>query len=417
MSSLEAHNICSLSPAVWLLQTQPKILHPTRGYIPFQPRTYQTRLLAEWNTPARLILKSRQTGFSQAFAAEAYWAAIYQAPQRVLVVSRKEDSALEFLRYVREFADDDDLPEDNKQSLTFRNGSRIKVEAATKGAGRSFAASRVYLDEFAHAPWALDIYQAVRPTIATGGSITIFSSPNGRSNVFYSLWAGLLGVEEWRRYKVPWHENPEWDAEWEARERATLTHQQFATEYDCDFVGSGAARFQEEDIQVCWRQAVPPSKRSYPVLFADPAGQGKDSTAVQIWDLGTLPIRLVREERWASGPFERFYSLCADWRNEFKLNELHIDATGLGAPMVEELENRVGHGRVFPLVWTPRNKEEAMSALVRRVERHELSFDSEPLRTELLLNQRDDDGIPTDSVMAAAIMAYITAGRKRQTSI
>ena len=410
-------DICSWSPVTWLLQTAPPILHPTRGYTPFLPRQYQTQLLLNWEQPARLILKSRQTGFSQAFAAEAYWTAAYRPPQRILVVSRKEDAALEFLRYVREFAQADQLAEDAKTSLTFRNGSRIKVESATRGAGRSYAASRVYLDEFAHAPWALDIYQAVRPTIATGGTITIFSSPNGRSNIFYQLWAGLLGIEQWRRYRVPWNENPDWDAEWEQRERAAMTVAQFAQEYDCDFVASGAARFAEADVLACFRQPVPESLRHELILTADPAGAGKDSTAVQLWDVGTLPIRLVREERWARGPFERFYRVCTEWREQYKPTEIWVDATGLGSPMVEELSNRVGYGRVSPFVFTARSKEEAMAALVRRVERHELSFDSEPLRTELLLSQPDDHDLPTDSVMAAAIMAAQTAGRRRQTRI
>jgi hypothetical protein len=46
--------------------------------------------------------------------------------------------------------------------MGFANGSaRIKSIPANRSTGRGFAANRVYLDEFAYAEYADDIYQSV----------------------------------------------------------------------------------------------------------------------------------------------------------------------------------------------------------------------------------------------------------------
>lgn len=413
---------------IWLLATHPTILHPVDGPVPFTPRPYQKCLLWNWQERARLVVKSRQLGFSQAFAAEAYWKATHQGPRRILVVSRNLDAAMEFVGYVRGFAVQagDPLTEDNKTSLTWPNGSRLKAEAATRSAGRSFAASDVYLDEFAHAPWALAIWQAVAPTVATGGTITVFSSPKGRNNVFYRLWAGQMGREQWARYRIDWRALWGNDPQWEQRQRAQMTREQFAEEYGADFIESGGALFRADDIAACWQpvpstagdappQLQPQPNRDY-LLTIDPAGAGEDATVLQVWDV-TEPRRvLVQTERWTEGPFERTYQTARALAERYRLAgaaDVWIDQTGLGAPMVEELGRRLGFDPTG-FTFTRGTKEAALTALQLAIQQHALRFDDPQLRTELELYQRDDAGLVTDCVMAAALMAYACANRPGQ---
>lgn len=373
-------------------------------------------MLSDWHERLRLVNKSRQLGFSQTFAAEAYWKAKYRGPRRILCVSRNLDSAQEFMSYVAGFCGEGDLDGDgNKTALTFRNGSRIKAEAATQKAGRSFAASDVYLDEFAHAPWQLAIYQSVRPTIATGGTMTVFSSPKGRANLFYQLWAGRMGREQWARYRYDW--SWLWDAAWESEQRATMTREAFAEEYGADFIESGGALFRQEDIDACYAatllsERAPRPGRDY-LFAADVAGPGEDATVCQVWDVTERPVRLVLSDRWTSGPYERFYQRAAGLVAAWGIRDIWIDATGLGNPMVEETERRVKQ-RVEGFTFTRSTKEAALTALQLLVQQYAIAFDDPQLKTELELYQRDDDDLVTDCVMAAAIMAYALSNRPSQ---
>lgn len=406
------NDLCSLSPSTWLRLTQPKILHPTRGYVPFEPRPYQGAILDDWDVPARLIVKARQLGFSQMFAAEAYWKAVYRGPRPILVVSRGQRWAMEFGNYVRSYCRPGELVKDNALELEWGNGSRLVIEAATKGAGRSLAASDVYLDEFAHAPWAQAIYQAVRPTVSTGGSITIFSSPNGRAGIggtFWQLWMGQFGREGWRRYRCDWH----WlhDRAWADRERAAMTAQQFASEYDCDFVASGGALFREDDITACFHRTLEaPRSRQY-LFAADLAGEGSDATVCNVWEISGKPYQLIASERWVSGPFEDFYRRGGKLVDTYQPRDIIVDASGGYGAMAEEASRR-WRRPVTPFKFTSGSKPEALSALQLLVEQHALAFTDPQLLTELRLYQQDDAGLVTDCVMTAALMATTLSTRK-----
>jgi hypothetical protein len=83
-----------------------------------------------------------------------------------------------------------------------------------------------------------------------------------------------------------------------------------------------------------------------------------------------------------------------------------MDITGMGGPMLEEFDHRIGGG-AQGFTFTMRTKEEALVALQLLVQQHAIRFDDPQLKTELELYQRDDKGLVTDCVMAAAIMAWV----------
>lgn len=402
----------------WIKGAKPTILHPTDGLVEFRLRDYQEETLRAWRERARLIVKSRQLGFSQTFGAEAYWKARFRGPRRILAVSRKLEAAMEFVSYVRGFCKSGDLAYggDSKTALTFANGSRLKAEAATRSAGRSFAASDVYLDEMAHAPWALAIWQAVRPTIATGGSITTFSSPKGRANILFQLWSGGLGQKEWWRRRYTWEAMRPygWNDAWAARERAQMTRQQFAEEYEADFIESGGTLFAQVDIDACYQAIGLSEEPIHDRLFtADVAGPGEDATVCHVWDLTRRPYRLVAHERWVEGPYERFYQTGARMVKQWGCRDVWIDATGLGNPMVEEFSARLGR-EVMGFTFTKKTKEAALTALQLLTQQHAYQHQEPQLKTEMELYQREDSELVTDEVMAAAIMAYAVSERPGQ---
>jgi len=249
-----------------------RIIHPTKGAIPFDLYPYQRRLLAS-RSSQRIIVKARQIGVSQLIAGEALFLAKHIDGATVLFVSRNLPAAQHLQRLVHQLmASDHNLPpviRRNETELQFANDSVIRSLPATEDTGRTFAATAVYLDEFAHMPWAERIYQAVAPCAARGGRLTVVSTPYGRSNAFYRLWQDAgLGLNRFQRVRLHWSDCPEYnpvgfeckDPEerrqfgemdcWYQRERPRFTDEQWAQEYECDFIGSSALVYREFDPAV-----------------------------------------------------------------------------------------------------------------------------------------------------------------------
>jgi hypothetical protein len=391
------------TPLEWLDAVRPVITNPTLGDVPCVPRPYQREVLEAWQERLRLVVKSRQIGFSQIFALEAYCKAAHLGRPLIVCLGHNEDSAMEFIRYARMGAEADGakLKTDNASELELANGHRIIAQAATARAGRSKAASDIYLDEFAWTEWHDRIYTAVKPTIATGGTATVFSSPNGKGNTFYQIWDGQLGP--WRKWDMPY--SVLFDEEWAESQKATMTRESFAQEYmgAAGFEAAGTSVFLSSDVDACFAHGVQQewqSGRRYR-LYTDPAGSGADATVVYVVDVTETPYRIVARERWTEGPFEVLYQTVERLATAYKVQKVRVEKNGLGATMPEELENRLRpHGiSVEGFDITPKSKINGLTALMLLVERHHLLFDDEQLRRELKLYQRDDKKLIQDCVM------------------
>lgn len=240
--------------------------------IPFSLYPYQLRLLAS-PAPQRIVVKARQVGISQLIAGEALYLAKHMEGVTVLFVSRNLPAAQHLQRMVYHLmASDPNLPpvvRRNETELALGNESVIRSLPATEDTGRTFAATAVYLDEFAHMPWADRIYQAVAPCAARGGRLTVISTPSGRASAFWRLWQeSALGVRDFARFQVHWTECPEYNpaawfladpaarrrageaGEWYQQQRPRFTEEQWAQEYECDFLGSSALVYREFDPEV-----------------------------------------------------------------------------------------------------------------------------------------------------------------------
>lgn len=250
-----------------------RLVHPVRGRIRFALYPYQREVLAAREGSPRLILKARQVGISQLLAGEALAQAKFRPGTLVLFISRNLEAAQHLLRLVNDLLESDhNLPgllKKNESEVAFANRSIIRSLAASENAGRTYAASAVYLDEFAHCTWAQEIYQAAAPTVARGGRLTIVSTPRGKNNLFYRLYEqALLERGRFRLFRLHWSECPEynpagWQApeeaervrigregEWFQRQRPLYSEEQWAQEFECDFTSSVGLVYREFDPQL-----------------------------------------------------------------------------------------------------------------------------------------------------------------------
>ena len=416
-----------LSPLDWAVSNA-QIVHPSRGRIAFAPYPYQRAFLEAHGDSRRLVLKARQIGFSQVFALEALYTATTQSEQTILLVSRSQDLAVNLLRYCyltyNNLKTAPDLRKANESEMGFSNGSRIKSIPANRSTGRGFAANAVYLDEFAYAEYADEIFQSVSPAVSQGGRLIVGSTPNGVGNLFHSLYAAGEGftrfTEPWYHCPAYWTDDekaagvPKEESAWYLRERNKYTVQQWAAEYECDFVGSGEAVFSHDAIVGAGGGAVgeqaPIAQHRY--MTSVDIGRRQDATVINTFDITARPYQRVAHER-----IERLsYPLIQqkiEARSRRYPGTLWIESNGVGDPVIENL-----NVPSRPFVTTAKSKVQALQSLALLLERGDLKATwTTQERYELTIYRYDDRDLVQDCVMSLAIGADALVSQRTNSAV
>jgi hypothetical protein len=390
-------------------------------------RDYQDALLRD--TARRVIVaKSRQIGISQTVAFIV--AAEMRSGGTALIISRDQVEAGRFLRYVRTaIAGDPDAPPlatDNTYELEFATGGQAIAQPATPKAGRGIPATLVVLDEQAWQAYAALIWTAVTPTLATtGGRLIVLSSVNGQGNLFHELWRGATedatpsadtegGTRGegngWSWHFLPWQVHPDWRAipDWEERKKAEdrLTDEAFAQEYGVDFLLSGSARFDPEEIAALWKMpALLPAEPGHRYVSAWDIARKRDAFVGFTLDVSTSPFRVVAYERHLRLDYPA-QAAAIEARHRAYPGETWVESNGVGDPLIQFLTVPVKE--FTTTVLTKRNALDALKLLMQR--RELISPRLPEWERELAQYQDQDQHLTQDTVMASAIAA-LAAGR------
>jgi len=310
---------CRDEPA-YFVENYVSIEHPALGVIPFKLYGFQRELIDVIMGNQKVIInKSRQTGISTLSSALGLWTVLFHSHKNVAIVSRTDKEAVVFLEKVKLAYDE--LPiwmkipfiKKNDHELLLETGSRIVAVAASKDAGRGRSLAMLILDEAAFQTWAWDIWKAAAPTLSRGnGKCVAISTPNGAGNWFYETAMNSQKTgEKWNGFKYffcNWRDVPEYDDEWYRNMRPTFSDEDWAQEYEGDFLGSGRKVIDAESMRRIqtmttapyiklntdfeldakgnlwiWKR---PKQNHYYVVTADIAtGNGEDFTAITVWDM------------------------------------------------------------------------------------------------------------------------------------
>lgn len=243
---LEEFAKCKSSPD-YFLDTYGFIRDPIKGKIPFKLYRFQqialNRLL---RSPFNIVLKCRQMGLSWLVAGVALWLTIFFEDKKVLMISIKDATAKALLKKVRFLYNNlpsflqPELVDNNMSKMSFSTDSEVESVPTSEEAGRSESLSLLIIDEAAFVRWIQDIWQASFPTLSTGGSAIILSTPNGMDNFFYELWTRTLeGKSLFNPIRINWWYHPERDDLWLQIQRANMSSLQLAQEVYGDFIASG----------------------------------------------------------------------------------------------------------------------------------------------------------------------------------
>lgn len=243
----------------------PKVLitHPMKGKVPFELYPYQKMCLYYFTTERfNMIKKFRQGGLTELIALYVYWFAMYRPNKSIQYISIKDRIAKKVLKRIKNMYRSTPrhlrLPIVNgkpgdygtMEEIIFSNDSIITSLPTTEDAGRSEALSLLVLDEAAIIKWASTIWAAAFPTLSTGGSAIINSTPFGTGNWYHSTWvdavAGLNGINA---INLKWQMHPERDLNWYEEMKSILGPRRCAQEVDGDFLTSGNSVFSLLDIK------------------------------------------------------------------------------------------------------------------------------------------------------------------------
>lgn len=317
------------------------------------PDPWQASLLAD--PPRRaLLVCSRQSGKSTTVAALCVRAAL--AGRSAVIVAPSQRQASELLRRAKVLLSALGVrpPQSAATSLTLANAARITALPGTETAVRGYTAELLVYEEAAFLPAAT--IEAAAPIIASipDAQHVAVSTPNGRQGWFYRQWEH--GGDAWHRVLVTADDCPRITEEFLATERASMPAARFDAEYYGVF-SQVEGGFLAEDLA----SAFGGSDRSaaHPAVVGVDVGRARDHAALVVIapdDDGVLAVRAVDRVELGTGYgdlAERCVRTLQDlWRHTRAWAA--IDATGVGAPVVEMIRTRAfgSEDNIVGLTWT-----------------------------------------------------------------
>lgn len=192
-----------------------------------------------------IVLKARQLGITWLALHVAAHMMLTMQGSTVVALSKTEEDGKELIRRICVIFDA--MPELVRREewygarldsasmsavLIFPNGlqSVIKAFPAAPGAGRSFTANLVILDEWAFQQYAREIWGAAFPTInrPSGGKVIGLSTIK-RGSLFEEIWT--TEGNGFNKIFIPWSADPRRDEAWYAQTKASIGEDLTLAEY------------------------------------------------------------------------------------------------------------------------------------------------------------------------------------------
>lgn len=259
----QVETIAKVSRDPFFFSTFIWVVNPVIGRVNFNLYPYQKSVLYQFLVKRfNIILKCRQMGITELISMYCLWLAMFHNNKTINIISIKDKVAKKVLRRIKfmyknlpwylqtpiingrpgEFG--------SATEIQFCNGSVIESIPTSEQAGRSESLSLLVIDEAAAVRWANQIWAAALPTLSTGGSAIINSTPLGIGGFYHKNWVdaiqGINGINPIRLY---WNMHPDRDMKWYNDMAKALGPKRTAQEIDGDFLSSGNTVFDPVDIK------------------------------------------------------------------------------------------------------------------------------------------------------------------------
>ena len=311
---------------------------------------YQQEFLKD-ESRFRLVVKSRQVGFSTIIANEMVRDTLFNRKYLALCVSASERQAMHLLQYAYEQIRPlgPTFKEETKTSFVLANGSAVYSLPNNPATIRGFMADHVYLDEFAHFQNDEMMFQAILPSVSRGGRLTVCSTPMGKRGAFWRLYSDESN--EFTRHKYPHTVCPELKIKGIKKAMDALS---FKAEYCCEFVDESVSFFPYDLIMSCVDPSLP-EYTSYQgsnlIYVGVDFGKLIDSTVIIALEKLEDSCRVLHVKEFRQTPFSVQLEYLKHMATAFTAKRIAIDATGYGLPLLEQSQDKLG-ARVEGITFT-----------------------------------------------------------------
>lgn len=363
----EIRTLAKVSQDVFLFSTFCWVINPVLGRVKFDLYPYQKSVLYQFlKERFNIILKFRQAGITELIAMYCLWLTMYHPNKKVNIISIKDTVAKKVLKKIKFMYKN--LPwylqtpiingrtgeYGSASTMEFSNGSIIESIPTSDQAGRSESLSLLVIDEAAIVRWASTIWASAFPTLSTGGSAIVNSTPYGVGNFYHSTWVDAVsGNSPLNPIRLRWQMHPDRNQDWYNEMATALGPKRTAQEIDGDFLSSGNTVFDLADIK-----GIEEMLSDYPPLRVRLGGQyrefndpdpnteyfiGADCSTGRATDYSSFTCMSKDGEEAAiykgKIPLDKYARLLGDTGEKFNFATLAPEANDIGMAVVIKLQD------------------------------------------------------------------------------
>lgn len=218
------------------------------GEIPFHPTDHQMRLFRLMDRPRGICNTSRQNFTTTGLLIKTLYDTLTIPSHITIFIDGKQDQLTDrsnrLIEWHQQASKEFDRPaitSKNRNEIEFENDSRILLRTVKSlsdniDQGCGLQVDRLLIDHAAYHSHALlqRAWDALLPSLASSGSITLASSPGVPDGLFYRLWEA--GGYPWCKMTTSWWEDPSNDARWVELMIAQMGEDAFHKEFCNNFV-------------------------------------------------------------------------------------------------------------------------------------------------------------------------------------
>lgn len=255
--------------------------------------------------------------------------------------------------------------------IRFPGGGEFRIKSAHRGVDRGEGLNLAIIDEFDFIPDIENIYNFVlRAALADKKGRAIWAStPNGKGYL-YKLWNEKRSLEDWESWHFTSFDNPFLDPKELEAIKAELPENVWRQEYLAEFLDDGHGWFPAMGpIMISEERSGKEEGKEYRAGLD--IGRKEDATVLSISEVGEegQPHQQRKMIILKNKPIKSQIEIICHWLQKFEVEVLCGDATGIGLPVLEELEAKAIDTEIEFVVYSNKIKMQMFQRLANAYEK------------------------------------------------